>query len=211
MEQGTPVQIRAGLLKVKMEVKRKVENIALFDMDGTLCDYDKGLSMELEKLRNPSETLFVPPLSDDAPDYIKARADLIRKSEEWWENLPKFKLGFDVLEIAKELGYKRMILTQGPRKNPYSWSGKKKWIDKNLGEDIDITITRDKGLVYGKVLVDDFPKHIERWLEWRPRGLVIMPDNVLNKNFEHSQVIRYYGSNIEEVKNAMEKAKLRED
>jgi len=55
-----------------------------------------------------------------------------------------------------------MILTQGPKKNPASWSGKKKWIDKNLGQDVDITITRDKGLVYGKVLVDDYPGYIEK-------------------------------------------------
>jgi hypothetical protein len=44
-----------------------------------------------------------------------------------------------------------MILTQGPRKNPASWAGKKKCIDRHLGQDADITITRDKGLVYGKV------------------------------------------------------------
>ena len=200
-----------GAIEIKMEVKKKNENIALFDMDGTLCDYDKSLSIEMEKLRCPSEPAFTSPLSDDAPIYIKARADLIRSSEEWWENLPRLNLGFDIWSIAEELGYRRMILTQGNRKNPYSWSGKKKWIDKNLGEDTDITITRDKGLVYGKVLVDDFPKYIERWLEWRPRGLVIMPDNLLNKEFEHPQVIRYQGNNIEEVRTAMEKAKLRED
>ena len=102
-----------------------------------------------------------------------------------------------------------MILTQGPKKNPASWSGKKKWIDKNLGQDVDITITRDKGLVYGKVLVDDYPGYIEKWLQWRERGLVIMPANELNKYFVHPQVIRYDGTNLNEIAIAMEKAKLR--
>lgn len=185
------------------------ENIALFDMDGTLCDYDKPLSERLERLKSPHEPICKMPLRDNAPDYIKERADLIRASEKWWEELPKFKLGWDILGVARELGYRIVILTQGPRKNPASWSGKKRWIDKNLGTDVDITITRDKGLVYGKVLVDDFPGYIERWLKWRKRGLVIMPASEENKDFHHPQVVRYDGSNLLEVRSAMEKAKLR--
>jgi hypothetical protein len=51
-----------------------------------------------------------------------------------------------------------VILTQGPRRNANAWTGKKLWIDRNLGPDTDVTITRDKGLVYGKVLVDDLMK-----------------------------------------------------
>jgi len=180
----------------------KSENIALFDMDGTICDHDQSLFNGLEALRGP-------PIKNDAPEYIKNRADLIRASESWWENLPRLQLGWNVLKIARELDYRIMILTQGPKKNPASWSGKKKWIDKNLGPDVDITITRDKGLVYGKVLVDDYPQYIERWLKWRERGLVIMPANESNKYFNHSQVIRYDGTNLEEVSKAMERVKLK--
>jgi len=189
---------------------RKIENIALFDMDGTLCNYDLTLFQELEKLRSPSELIFHPPIKDNAPDYIRARADIIRKNEEWWANIPKLKLGFDIWQLAEELEYRKMILTQGPKKNPNAWSGKKIWIDKNLGEDTDITITRDKGLVYGKVLTDDYPPYVEKWLAWRPRGLVIMPLNEQNKDYKHKQVIKYDGTNLRIVKDAMERVKLRE-
>ena len=137
---------------------------------------------------------------------MKKRADLIQSSESWWESLPKLQIGWDVLKLAKEIGFRIMILTQGPRRNPASWSGKKKWIDKNLGPDVDVTITRDKGLVYGKVLVDDYPVYIKEWLNWRKRGLVIMPANEQNKDFSHPQVIRYDGTNLEQVKRAMIKA-----
>ncbi len=188
---------------------KETENIALFDMDGTLCDYDSGLFESLEKLRSPTEPIFYPPILDDCPSYIRARADLIRSSENWWANLKKFKLGFDILGVSRELGFHEMILTKGPKRNPSSWSGKKIWIDRNLGEDTDITITRDKGLVYGKILVDDFPEYIKRWLEWRPRGIVIMPASKQNENFKHPQVTRYDGSNLEQVRKVMEKAKLR--
>ncbi len=190
-------------------MERKLENVALFDMDGTLCDYDSALTINMNKLKSPNEETFVPPLSDNAPDYLRARADLIRSRESWWENLPKLQLGWDILQVAKELEYRIMILTQGPKRNPASWSGKKKWIDKNLGEDVDITITRDKGLVYGKILVDDYPKYIERWAVWRPRGLIIMPTSSLNIGWQHPQVIRYDGTNLTQVREAMEKVKLR--
>lgn len=169
------------------------EPIALFDMDGTLCDYEKGLARSLKKLKSPHESPIKPPFRD-VPKYLMERMNLIRQSEEWWSKLPKLKLGFDIWKLAGQCGFRRMILTQGPKYNPRSWSGKKIWIDKNLGKRVDITITRDKGLVYGKVLVDDYPEYIERWLKWRPRGFVIMPAAVGNESFRHKQVIRYDGN-----------------
>lgn len=180
----------------------ETENICLFDMDGTLCHYDQAMLDCLESLRSPSEPPSVMP-RDDAPAYIRRRADLIRSSEKWWAGLPKFQLGFDVWDMAGDLGYRRMILTQGPKRNPASWSGKKMWIDANLGTDVDITITRDKGLVYGRVLVDDYPEYVTRWLKWRPRGVVIMPASPDNVGYTHAQVIRYDGANRRQVYEAL--------
>ena len=60
-------------------------------------------------------------------------------------------------------------------------------------KNVKITMTEDKGLVYGKILVDDFPEYIERWLQWRPRGLVIMPAHEHNEQFKHPNIIRYRG------------------
>ncbi|MBC8435166.1 hypothetical protein H8D91_01545 [archaeon] len=185
-----------------------LQNIALFDMDGTLCDHDKALFRDLELLRSPSEKQYKNLAEKDIPAYVLKRANLIRVQEYWWQTLPKFKLGWDVLEEAKKLEYKIMILTQGPKSKPHAWSGKMKWIDKHL-PGVDVTITRDKGLVYGKVLVDDFPPYIERWLEHRKRGLVIMPANEYNSNFKHPNVIRYDGENLKEVKRGLEIALTR--
>ena len=185
---------------------KRMERVALFDLDGTLCDYNLGLSLSMTHLASPEEPSFKGVPRDDAPAYLKCRADIIRLNADWWANLPQFKLGFDIWELAEKLEYRRMILTQGPKRNHHAWAGKKMWIDKNLGQDTEITITRDKGLVYGKVLIDDFPDYIHRWLEWRPRGLVIMPANEANRNFFHPQVIRYDGKNLNVVKEALEKA-----
>lgn len=65
--------------------------------------------------------------------------------------------------------------------------------------------------VHGKILVDDWPPYITRWLEWRPRGLVIMPTQKHNAEYTHPQVIRYDGENIEEVAKALKAWKEREN
>jgi len=179
------------------------QNIALFDLDGTLCDYESTLIRDINKLRGPKEKPLENQIRHQEPEYIKARRDLITSSENWWADLAPFKLGFDVWELADELGYRRVILTQGPRDKPNAWSGKKRWIDKNLDPETDVIITRDKSLVYGRVLVDDFPGYINAWLKHRTRGLVIMPANDLNKNYTNKQVIRYDGTNLLEVNTAM--------
>src|SRR4030042_2454258 len=185
----------------------KPENIILFDMDGTLVDYEKALFESMEKLRYPNEPSYYGPSRDDAPSYLRARADLIRSKTSWWANLPKFKIGFEIWDLCVKLNFRNMILTQGPKRNPNAWMGKKLWLDKNIGEEADVTITRDKGLVYGRALVDDFPKYIIRWLEWRPRGIVIMPAQEHNINFTHPQVTRYDGSNFIEVVDIMQRLK----
>ena len=75
-----------------------MEDIVLFDMDGTLCDFNSGIFESLESIRNPFEEIFYPPIKDDAPDYIKKRVGLFLSNEFWWANLPKLKLGWEVLE-----------------------------------------------------------------------------------------------------------------
>jgi hypothetical protein len=185
----------------------KNQIIALFDMDGTLCDFEKSFTESMRLIQSPDEKPFIATHLKKYSDYIQNRKNLILSSVEWWENIPQLKLGFDIWNFVGLLKMRRVILTQGPKRNANAWSGKKKWIDKNIGQDIEITITRNKGLVYGKILVDDWPEYIVDWLEWRPRGLVIMPASNDNKNFKHPQAIRYDGNNFSEVVNAIRNIK----
>lgn len=185
---------------------RPKEDVALFDMDGTLFDHNAALDKDLAKLRSPEEPIYTAPIKPDYPQYIKERTYLIRESEEWWAKLPKFKLGWDVLKEARNLEFKIMILTQGPKYAPRAWSGKMICLAKHL-PGVDVTMTRDKGLVYGRIFVDDYPPYAERWLSNRPRGLVVMPANKENESYKHPQVIRYDGTNLPEVIKRMAAAK----
>jgi hypothetical protein len=176
--------------------------VALFDMDGTLADYDSQLLKDLKKIASPNE----PPIDGEKDahrvgGYIEARRHTITSQVGWWLNLKKLKLGIDILKLCKEIGFEIVVLTKGPSTKFSAWSEKVEWCNKHIKEYIKgVTITNDKGLVYGWVLVDDYPEYIESWLKHRPRGLVIMPAHEYNKDFKHPNVIRYDGTNIEEVK-----------
>ena len=175
----------------------KSEPIALVDMDGTLADYAKAMARDLKKLAAPGDE--VPEdFAEDVPAYIKERQRLITKQPEWWYNLPVMPLGIEILNMLRSLQFEIHILTKGPHSKPQAWAQKAQWCLQHV-PDAMITITEDKGLVYGKVLVDDYPAYVERWLEWRPRGFVIMPAHHYNEGFEHPNVIRYTGAEKDEV------------
>ena len=154
----------------------KIENIALFDMDGTLADYNGSMIKDLEEIKFPDETDYTPHdwHNSRLPNYMLRRIKLISSRPEWWRSLPRIELGFEILRIAQEIGFDINILTKGPSNDSNAWKEKLEWVREHLGA-VKVTITEDKGLVYGKVLVDDYKPYMDRWLKWRPRGLGIMP------------------------------------
>lgn len=174
--------------------------IALFDMDGTLFDHNGSLRKSLLEVTPEEWHTYIEECEDlhqfeSHGTWAKNLTDLIRKSPGWWRNLPKFQLGWDVYEMAKEIGFCCKILTKGPRSKPIAWTEKVECIHDHFGENMPIDIVgKDKGGTYGRVLVDDFPDYLKKWLEHRPRGLAIMPDHPYNRDFEHENVIRYDGS-----------------
>lgn len=167
------------------------ERIALIDMDGTIADYDGQMRRDLDLMRSPGESDVIVGFHDDPP-HIEARKNAIKRQPNWWRNLPRLEDGFEIVDALRGYGFKLMILTKGPYNTTSSWTEKVDWCRVHI-RDAQITITEDKGLVYGKVLVDDWPPYVTRWLEWRPRGLVIMPDRPWNKDFNHPNVFRYRG------------------
>jgi len=180
---------------------KPLEAIALFDLDATLADFIQAMEAEMLKLAAPNED---PALWNGSrtkmPDFIRARRSLIKKSPGFWENLHEVQAGFDVYNLVSELGFEKHILTKGPATSTNAWTEKVHWCQAHV-PDAAVTISQDKGLVYGRILVDDWPDYIMRWLEWRPRGLVIMLDWPHNQTiededgnevpFEHPNVFRY--------------------
>jgi len=186
----------------------ETDPIALVDLDGTLCDYDRAMVSAMNRLHSPEEQEY--DIWSNQP-HIKARRDVISRQVGWWLGLPKLQLGFDILDELKHLNFQIHILTKGPSTKPYAWTEKVQWVDKHLKDyDVQVTITADKGLIYGAVLCDDYPEYVERWLEWRPRGTVIMPLRPgANDDYEHPNVTIYDGTNIVEVREKLREARER--
>lgn len=182
------------------------EAIALFDLDGTLADFDGAMRRDMDLIKSPEEPSFADVDEKNMPPHIITRRRLIKKQPGWWLSLERFQLGFDVFDLADRLGFRRMILSKAPdpNKSPNAWSEKALWCAKHV-PGTPITLSDDKGMVYGKVLVDDWPPYVESWLSHRPRGLVIMPAHRWNegKFVDDPRVLRYDGSNLSEVEDRL--------
>lgn len=92
--------------------------------------------------------------------------------------------------MLREFDFELHVATKGPYNRPNAWAEKVKWCHKHL-RDASVHVVDDKSLLYGKVLVDDWPAYVEKWLEWRPRGLVVMPAYGYNAHLDgHPNIIR---------------------
>jgi len=183
------------------------DNYALVDLDGTVADFDSEMRRRLTPLCGPGEPDYGDNY-DDVPDYIKARRDLIKRQPGFWRGLPTIDLGFDVVTCLRSIGFKLNVLTKCPKKNPAAWTEKVEWCIEHL-PDAQITLAEEKTNVYGKVLVDDFPPYFLPWLKVRPRGLVIAVAQPWNKDVTHPNLIRYDGTNLPQVADAISRAHQR--
>lgn len=174
--------------------------VALFDLDGTLADYDSALDRDIRQCLPPDSDIDWR-INQDKP-YIKNLIKLIRSQPDWWLNLNSLQDGFLLLNLFREYRFNINILTKGPFNHSNSWSEKVDWCRSRV-PDASITITENKSLVYGKVLVDDWPSYVEGWLAFRPRGLAILPDRPWNQGLEHPQIIRYK-DNLPEIRAAID-------
>jgi 5'(3')-deoxyribonucleotidase len=190
--------------------------IGLIDLDGTVADYDAALTEAQEAIRSPDE----PPYRDrysggSEPPYVEARRKMIQRQPGFWRNLKRLALGFDVVEELRRLEFQLHVLTKGPQSNGPAWGEKLEWAREHL-EDATVTVTGDKSIVYGRVLVDDYSPYFTAWLRNRPRGVVVCVAHPWNEQYAvggaawRPDVLRYDGANREEMRALLRGARDRE-
>lgn len=188
-----------------------IDKVCMFDMDDTLYDYVGQLRRDLASLQCPTEEPLPANLWNDPAPWLKHRMDFIRNQPGWWLNLPRFPLGWHVYAVAVEIGYAVEILTKGPSNNFRAWSEKAERVWRDFGPNTALNIVgATKGRNYARVLVDDYPPYLLEWLAHRPRGLAIMPAHNHNTDTKHPNIIRYDGTNLDRVAEAMTLAFNRE-
>lgn len=190
------------------EADDKVANV---DLDGTVADYDRRMQEELEKLRSPHEP---PPKNRSEADYddvphMSARRLLIKSQPGFWRNLPRLELGFEVVDVLREVGFNINALTKGPKAESVlpAWTEKAQWVAEHMPY-ASMTITQHKHRYFGRVLVDDWPAYFLPWLKVRPRGLVIAVAQPWNTaiHANHPNLIRYDGTNLAQVRGRAQRA-----
>src|SRR4051794_15860074 len=133
--------------------------VFLFDLDGSLADYDGALLADLERMRSPAE----PPVADVRQawgrPHLRARIDAATARPGWWAGLPPLQAGMAVYRLALDMGFDCQVLTKGPKYQPRAWAEKVEWGQRHLGPDVDVHVVSDKGLVYGVALYDDHPRY----------------------------------------------------
>jgi 5'-nucleotidase len=168
------------------------EDIANIDLDGTAANFNKAILAGLNAMRGPLEEEYTSEHLDNPPEWLDARLSLIKRQPGFWRKLETIPLGLQVIDLIRKAQFRLNVLTKGPKRTTSAWTEKAEWSAEHI-PDAQVTITMDKGIVYGKVLFDDWPTYILRWLEWRPRGLVLMLDHSWNQGFSHPNVVRIRG------------------
>lgn len=176
-------------------------------MDDTLYDYLGQLRHDLELLRSPDEPPLPRDLWTSSQPWLRRRSHLITSRPGWWLNLPKFPLGWDLYEKAVDIGYQIEIVTKGPSANFRAWAEKAERVCRDFGAAaVPNIVGGTKSRYYASVLVDDYPGYVLEWLAHRPRGLAILPAHDYNSDFSHPNAIRYDGTNMKVVAEAMTRA-----
>lgn len=164
--------------------------IALLDLDGSAADFDSAMRREWAKISSHDDPY--PLERTNEPYYYTARRDLIKSLPGFWSGLEPLRTGMLIKQALERHGFQIHVLTAGSLGHPPCWMEKIEWCNEHL-PNIPVTITRNKGLVYGAILVDDWLPYIDSWLKHRPRGLVICPAQPWNASLtslSHPQVYR---------------------
>jgi len=182
-----------------MTTALEMKNYALFDLDGTLCDFEGSLRRQLASIRTEDEPDYLDPnVKIFDPGILSIKRHMILKTPGFWRSLEPIALGMELVQAAQKIGFEVNVLTKGPDYAPNAWSEKLEWCKQHL-PGVPVTITQNKGIVYGRILVDDYPENMEIWLPWRLKGLGLMADSPYNKNFSHPRVFKYNEENIDEA------------
>jgi 5'(3')-deoxyribonucleotidase len=188
------------------------DQLALVDLDSTIADYDAAMKAAMRTLQAPEEKSYAGRFEEGVePPYLEARRKLIQNQPGFWRNLHLLPTGFEVVDELRTVGFRLHVLTKGPTSTPSAWTEKAEWCHKNLPDAL-VTVSGDKSLVYGRVLVDDYPPYFTKWLAVRPRGLVVCVAQLWNAGYarggvlEHPNVFRYDGTNRAELRAVLQRA-----
>ena len=182
--------------------RSRVQPIALLDLGGTLCDCSASLRDGLALLAGPND-----PTEGESAEVaaanLEARRRLVMGAPGFWRDLPPLAAGFELLELVREQGFSVHVVTKGPHDVPDAWADKVRWCRRHL-PDVPVVVTDSKTLVFGHVLIDDWPPYVHDWQRQWPEALAVVPVHPWNHDLPvGARVLRYDGANRPQVREAL--------
>jgi 5'-nucleotidase len=129
------------------------KQILYIDMDGVIVDFEKGIKKQ-NALLEPSDKL------DNWKEREKMVDDIVRDNPLFFIELEPIQGAIE--NIEKLWDYYDIYFLSTPMSDfPFSYSGKKIWIDKHFGEKAKkrLILTHRKDLCIGDYLIDDRDKN----------------------------------------------------
>lgn len=167
----------------------KEKKIALVDMDGCIADWNTPAVEQLKELESPDEVGLYDynnvHLMQEKYPHFSNRVNLIMERKGFWLNLEPIQAGIRLYRILSEY-FDTYILTKAPAKSSLAWGEKVEWLHRHIDPKIDkiITVSKDKGMVYGDIFFEDYGKNIRSWTKKHPHGHVIMPNRTWNQEIQ---------------------------
>jgi 5'(3')-deoxyribonucleotidase len=106
--------------------------VALVDLDGTVADWDSKMETELRLLESPIESVKWHVDFSDDESYLDYRRKLVKTQPGFYRNLEPIKLGFDIVELLRKIGFELVVLTKASEKYPETWGEKVEWAQRYL-------------------------------------------------------------------------------
>ena len=135
------------------EVSEKPKYVLYVDMDGVLTNFSKAckqIGVNMQDL-------------DINPDLAFEKIDAA--GEDFWSRMPPMD---DYKILWNYISKYHPTILSAPSRNPNSKTGKRKWVDRELGSNVPAIFVpkklkqkQCKGPNY--ILIDDHPGNIERW------------------------------------------------
>ena len=137
------------------------------------------------------------------PPHLWTRIQTIYGRVDWWYNLEPLQVGHEIVETLVDRGYEIHVATSGPSAHPRSWMEKYQWVRDFFPRADAVHVTRDKSVIAGQILVDDWPDYISKWQSYNPGGLVVVPAHHYNKDLTMGRDILRYETGMQDVLNQM--------
>lgn len=136
------------------------------DMDGVLCDFI-GAAFAAHGQRFDPETYpkgvwdCESVIGCNDADEFWQRIDFA--GEAFWENLDPYPWASDLVERLCNMDL--VTISTSPSRSPYSYSGKRRWLQKHGFDRIDSMFGKSKHLLAstGRVLIDDGEHNTTKW------------------------------------------------